>query len=80
MGADMTALDQLVFGYREGHQLLGGSRQLDPRDLRLLLGATDMSIEGSSGRFLTGVRLATQPDYALCATWAAPEAPLPGAV
>jgi hypothetical protein len=82
MGVAMTEhmLDQLVFGYRDGHQLLGGSRQLEPRDLRLLLGATDMSIEGPSGRFLTGLRLATRAEYAICATWAAPEQPRPGAV
>jgi hypothetical protein len=80
MGGDMTTVDQLVFGYREGHQFLGGSRQLDPRDLRLLLGATDMSIDNSTGRFLTGLQLVTERDYALAATWSAPEAPRPGAV
>jgi len=76
----MTVVDQLVLGYREGHQFLGGSRQLDPRDLRLLLGATDMSIDNRRGRFLTGLQLVTERDYALCATWSAHEAPRPGAV
>jgi len=76
----MAIVDQLLFGYSGGHQLLGGSRPLDPRDLRLLLGATDMSMEGSTERFLTGLALSTEDSYALCATWAAPEASRPGAV
>jgi len=73
-------VDQLMFGYRDGHQLLGGSRQVDSRALRLLLGATDMAIDVPNERFLTGLPLGTRDAYALCATWAAPEAPRPGAV
>ena len=37
----MSEIDQLVFGYDEGHRLLAGSRSLSPGSLTQLLGATD---------------------------------------
>ena len=73
-------IDQLVFGYEEGHRLLGGSTGVPATALAFLLGATDASIESSSGRLVTGFPLDAVGRYALCFTWNARELPRPGAV
>ncbi len=72
-------LGQLVFGYDEGHRLLGGSRELNPRTLATLLGATDAS-PGKEGRLVTAMPLRSEGLYAICFTWRAPEVSRPGAV
>lgn len=74
-------LDQLVFGYDEGHRLLYGSVDLRPRTLTTLLGATDAA-PGSDddARLVTAMPLVSENRYALCFTWKAPEISRPGAV
>ena len=76
----LEGIDQLVFGYEEGHRLLGGSRRIPATALAVLLGATDAPIESSSDRLVTGLPLDAIARYALCFTWNAPELPRPGAV
>ena len=73
-------IDQLVFGYEEGHRLLGGSTKIPAASLAVLLGATDAPVESSKDRIVTGFPLDTIARYALCFTWNAPELPRPGAV
>ena len=76
----LEAIDQLVFGYEEGHRLLGGSTRIPATALASLLGATDAPIESSRDRLVTGFPLDAIGRYALCFTWNAPELPRPGAV
>ena len=76
----LERIDQLVFGYEEGHRLLGGSTEIPAASLAVLLGATDAAVESSKDRLVTGVPLDEIARYALCFTWSAPEAPRPGAV
>ena len=76
----LERIDQLVFGYEEGHRLLGGSTEIPAASLAVLLGATDAAVESSKDRLVTGVPLDEISRYALCFTWSAPEAPRPGAV
>ena len=75
-----AGIDQLVFGYDEGHRLLGGSMKVPSNVLSVLLGATDAPVEGSSDRLVTGFPVNAIARYALCFTWNAPELPRPGAV
>ena len=76
----LEGIDQLVFGYEEGHRLLGGSRRIRGDALAVLLGATDAPIESARDRLVTGFPLDVMARYALCFTWKAPELPRPGAV
>ena len=76
----LEGIDHLVFGYEEGHRLLGGSRRIPGDALAVLLGATDAPIESSKDRLVTGFPLDAIARYALCFTWNAPELPRPGAV
>ena len=76
----LDRIDQLVFGYDEGHRMLGGSTKIPVSVLATLLGATDAPIESSTDRLVTGFPLDEIASYALCFTWRAPEAPRPGAV
>jgi hypothetical protein len=73
-------VDQLLFAYDEGHRLVAGSCELNPRTTSLLLGATDAAVSDQAGRLLTGLPLEVERAYALCATWSSPESPRPGAV
>lgn len=76
----LKRIDQLVFGYDEGHRLLGGSTKIPASALAILLGATDAPIESSMDRLVTGIPLDEIARYALCFTWSAPDCPRPGAV
>ena len=76
----LERIDQLVFGYEEGHRLLGGSTEIPASALAILLGATDAPVESSRDRLVTGFPLDEIVRYALCFTWSAPESPRPGAV
>ena len=83
MGLDEVTregIDQLVFGYEEGHRLLGGSRRVSASALAALLGATDASVESPKERLVTGFPVDEIARYAVCFTWSAPELPRPGAV
>ena len=73
-------IDQLIFGYLEGHRLLGGSTKIPVGSLAVLLGATDVPIDSSIDRLVTGLPLDEIARYALCFTWGAPEVPRLGAV
>ena len=74
----MSVADQFLFGYDDGHRLLTGSRELDPRPLVTLLGATDAQMPTAEAPLLTGLALAGAQEYAFCVTWSAAEAPRPG--
>ncbi len=76
----MEAVDQLLFGYRDGHQLLAASRAISPRQQRVLLPHLDASFERSDARQLVGIGVPTLDAYLLGAIWPAPESPRPGAV
>ena len=76
----LERIDQLVFGYDEGHRLLGGSTKIPASALAILLGATDAPIKSSMDRLVTGFPLDEIARYALCFTWSAPDPPRPGAV
>lgn len=76
----LERIDQLVFGYEEGHRLLRGSSSVSGATLSTLLGATDAPVESTEQRVVTGLPLDSMGRYALCFTWKAPELPRPGAV
>jgi hypothetical protein len=76
----MEAVDQLLFGYRDGHQLLAASRTISPRQQRELLPHVDASFERSDARQLVGIGVPALDAYLLGAIWPAPERPRPGAV
>lgn len=76
----MINVDQLVFGYDQGHRLLAGSRPLDRASLSRLLGATDAAPANDRDALLTGLPLPDEGLYALSMTWTAPEVTRPGAV
>lgn len=73
-------VQQLAFGYDDGHRLLEGSIDLATRDVSLLLGATDAPPGSDTEHLLTGLPLPAADLYALAATWSAPESSRPGAV
>ena len=75
-----NAIDQLVFGYEEGHRLLGGSTRIPATALAVLLDATDAPLESVRDRLVTGLPMDAIGRYALAFTWSAPELPRPGAV
>ena len=73
-------VDQLLFGYQDGHRILGGSVNLDSRDTALLLSTTDAVVGQDVERLTTGVPLPSSGLYALSSTWAATDMERPGAV
>jgi hypothetical protein len=77
---DVSDVDQLVFGYDQGHRILAGSRSLGRQALTRLLGATDASPADDNDILVTGLPLPHEGLYALSATWTAPEITRPGAV
>ncbi len=76
----VRTINQLVFGYEDGHRLLGGSVDIPSEPLATLLGATDAPVEDSSDCLITGLPIEAISSYALCFTWSAPELPRPGAI
>jgi len=76
----VTRVDQLVFGYREGHELLGGSVEVGPRLASDLLPHTDARFEDDSPHYLVGLPVSELDAYMLVRIWPAPELPRPGAV
>jgi len=73
-------IDQVVFGYRDGHRRLAGSVELDHEAGSLLLGATDARVGAEVNRLVTALALPSADRYALSVTWPAPDAGRPGAV
>ena len=76
----MVAVDQLLFGYRDGHELIAGSRSLSASAQRELLPHVDASLEGADERQLVGTAIPSLDAFLLARIWAAPERPRRGAV
>jgi hypothetical protein len=72
-------VDQLLFGYRNGHELIAGSRTLSASEQRELLPHVDASLESEDERDLIGISLPSL-GYVLARIWPAPELPRRGAV
>lgn len=81
--AEQIKLQQALFGYRDGHNLLAASTDLAPRMRQFLATITDSSgpenAKGFEGAF-TGLPVPETDLYALFCTWPAPEMPRPGCV
>lgn len=81
--AEQIKLQQALFGYRDGHNLLATSAVLAPRVRQFLATITDSSgpesNKGFEGAF-TGLPVPETDFYALFCTWPAPEMPRPGCV
>lgn len=74
------AVDQLLFGYHDGHELIAGSRPLSAVQQRELLPHLDASFEAADERQLVGAAIPSLDGYVLARIWPAPERPRPGAV
>jgi hypothetical protein len=81
--SEQIKLQQALFGYRDGHNLLATSTALAPRTRQFLATITDSSgpenTKGFEGAF-TGLPVPETDFYALFRTWPAPEMPRPGCV
>lgn len=81
--AEQLQIEQALFGYREGHNLVAASAQLPPRVRQFLADVTDGSGPERSDGFeiaYTGLPVPETKYYALFCTWPAPEMPRPGCV
>jgi len=76
----MAPVDQLLFGYRGGHELIAGSCELTAAQLRDVLRHTDASIAGAEPPQLVGTWIPSLSRYLLARVWPAPERSRPGAV
>jgi hypothetical protein len=76
----LARVDQLLFGYREGHELLAASTPIDSRLQSILLPHTDARFEDESEHYLIGIPVPEAGRYLLARVWPAPELPRPGAV
>src|SRR4051812_17932446 len=76
----LRRVDQVLFGYRDGHELIASSRPLEARTQARLLPHVDASFSGEAKHFLVGVDMESIDAYLLARIWPAPEAPRPGAV
>lgn len=80
---DFIKVQQALFGYREGHNLLASSIPLSPHARHFLATSTDSPGSESSEGFehgFTGIPVPETDYYALFQTWPAPEMPRPGCV
>lgn len=73
-------IDQLLFGYRDGHELLASSLKIDARLEAELLPHADARFEDRSEHYLVGLPLPSLERFMLTRIWPAPELPRPGAV
>jgi hypothetical protein len=81
--AQNIRLEQALFGYRDGHNLLVASISLPPRARQLLATVTDSSgpaIASGLEVAFTGMPVPGTDYYAVFGTWPAPEMPRPGCV
>jgi hypothetical protein len=76
----MNAVDQLLFGYGDGHQLIAASRSLSARQQRDVLPHLDASFERADAQQLVGIGIPSLDGYLLGRIWPAPERPRSGAV
>lgn len=73
-------VDQLLFGYRDGHELLASSMEIEPRVRPALLPHADARFEDDAPHYLVGTPIPEVQRYLLARIWPAPELPRPGAV
>jgi hypothetical protein len=73
-------IDQLLFGYRDGHELLAASIEVNPRRQAELLPHADARFEDKSDHYLVGLPIQDLDAFMLTRIWPAPESPRPGAV
>lgn len=76
-------VEQALFGYREGHNLVAASVTLTPRVCQFIANVTDGSGPENSAGFeavFTGLPVPETNYYALFCTWPAPEMVRPGCV
>jgi len=81
--SQQVKLQQALFGYRDGHNLLAASTSLAPRVRQFLATVTDSSGPESNRAFegaLTGLPVPDTDFYAIFRTWPDPEMPRPGCV
>lgn len=82
-GRGRPHVQQLLFGYDDGHKLLAKSTELPGQVARRLLVAGDFAVSGEwAGRrpYLTGAPVDEMSAYAISGTWPAPEMKRPGCV
>lgn len=80
---EQLRIDQALFGYREGHNLVASSVALSPRVRHFLATITDASGPETSEGYevsYTGLPVPETDYYAVFCTWPAPEMPRPGCV
>ncbi|MDP2605449.1 MAG: hypothetical protein Q8S00_23140 [Deltaproteobacteria bacterium] len=80
---EQLRIDQALFGYREGHNLVASSVALSPRVRHFLATITDASGPETPEGFevsYTGLPVPETDYYAFFCTWPAPEMPRPGCV
>lgn len=76
-------INQLLYGYDEGHRLLAGSIKPERQSAKTLLTFSDLSGQGldlKNDGYLTGYPMPEMNAYALSRTWLATEKPRPGCV
>ncbi len=73
-------VDQVLFGYRQGHELLEASCAIPAAQHRQLLPHMDASFENAHEQQLVGAPIPSTDGYLLARIWPAPERPRPGAV
>lgn len=81
--AEPFRVQQALFGYREGHNLVASSVTLQPSVRHFLATITDASGSETAPGFdtvYTGLPVPQTDYYALFCTWPAPEMPRPGCV
>jgi hypothetical protein len=81
--AEQVRVQQALFGYREGHNLVAASVPLPPSVRHFLATITDASGSETPEGFniiYTGLPVPQTDFYALFCTWPAPEMPRPGCV
>lgn len=80
---DSIKIEQALFGYRDGHNLVAASVPLAPRVRQFLATITDSSGPENASGFevaFTGLPVPETDFYALFCTWPAPEMSRPGCV
>lgn len=76
----MRTVDQLLFGYRNGHELIAASRELTAAQLREVVPHVDASLEPAEEHQLVGVWIHSIECYLLARIWPAAGQSRPGAV
>jgi len=83
MSGQLVRIEQALFGYRQGHELLASSTEFARLENAFLQSKTDLaSIDGFEYRdnYVSGFPLGDGTRYVLVCTWPAPEQTRPGCV